>query len=346
MLFICKKRVSNYGVSYGLLNSATFVTEMLNHKGIDAKIVVVDDNNDIDREVYQYKPTHVIVEALWVIPEKFEILKALHPNVKWIVRIHSKTAFLAGESIAIDWIKKYLDYNVEVSFNNEGTCKTFNHIFKRNFIYLPNVYPICDENEYKNYPSSDYIHIGCFGALRLLKNQLQQAQAAILFARRIKKTLIFHINASDIEDAQSSILKNIEALFLHTGNILIKHKWMKHDEFVTLIRQMDIGLQVSLSESFNIVSADFISNSIPIVVSENIDWLPKQFQAELNVESIVERLEYVWNWRYNPSLIKFAERCLNRYSEKSSNVWIEYFYNDIKLSWWQKLIKIIKNLFR
>ena len=93
VLFILKKRKSSHAnysvVSSGLLNSATFVSSMLNKNGIESHLVEVIDNNCIDREVTKYRPTHVIIEALWVVPSKFEVLTRLHPNVQWIIRLHS-----------------------------------------------------------------------------------------------------------------------------------------------------------------------------------------------------------------------------------------------------------------
>ena len=38
-------------------------------------------------------------------------------------------------------------------------------------------------------------------------------------------------------------------------------------------------MQVSLSETFNFVTADFVISGIPIVVSPEIDWMPSPFQA-------------------------------------------------------------------
>jgi hypothetical protein len=82
VLFICKQRPASYGASYGLLNSCRFLCNALHKMGVEAKLVEVLDNNSIDREVSQYKPTHVFIEALWVVPEKFDVLIPLHPHVK------------------------------------------------------------------------------------------------------------------------------------------------------------------------------------------------------------------------------------------------------------------------
>ena len=83
VLFILKRKEDysqedyskSQGLATGLLNSPTFVNDMLIDEGVESKLVVVIDNNDIDREVTSYKPTHVIIEALWVVPEKFDILQ-------------------------------------------------------------------------------------------------------------------------------------------------------------------------------------------------------------------------------------------------------------------------------
>ena len=74
ILFICKRRNDKYGVSFGLINSCMFVCNALSKYNIESKTITVTDNNDIDREVSVYKPTHVFIEALWVVPEKFHIL--------------------------------------------------------------------------------------------------------------------------------------------------------------------------------------------------------------------------------------------------------------------------------
>ena len=126
VLFILKKRQTSHtgyaSVSSGLLNSAKFVSDMLNKNGIESHLVEVNDNNCIDREVTKFKPTHVIIEALWVVPQKFEVLTKLHPNVQWIIRLHSDISFLANEGIAIEWIYEYLKYpNVKVSANDLET---------------------------------------------------------------------------------------------------------------------------------------------------------------------------------------------------------------------------------
>ena len=94
VLFILKKRQSSHtgydSVSSGLLNSARFVSDMLNKNGIESNLVEVQDNNCIDREVSKYRPTHVIIEALWVVPSKFETCTRFGEKWRSFLRISFK----------------------------------------------------------------------------------------------------------------------------------------------------------------------------------------------------------------------------------------------------------------
>jgi hypothetical protein len=332
VLFILKKRQSSHtgyaSVSSGLLNSARFVSDMLNKNGIESNLVEVQDNNCIDREVSKYRPTHVVIEALWVVPSKFEVLTKLHPNVQWIIRLHSDISFLANEGIAIEWIYEYLKYdNVKISANDWETNFNFELLTNKEFVYLPNYYPVGFLNI--NHPKPFFrkvLNVGCFGAVRPLKNQLIQAVAAIDFADTYKKKLRFHINTQRIEGRGEPVLKNLRELFKNNPrHELIEHGWLSHNEFIDLVQRMDIGLQVSFSETFNIVSADFVNNNIPVVTSNEVDWVNPVFYANPSkVESIVSKMK-----RALFSSV-FKLNFLNKislwyYSFKSEKIWTKYF---------------------
>ena len=62
----------------------------------------------------------MVYGPLYWLVSKFEVLQKLHPNVKWIVRLHSEIPFIANEGIAMDWIYEYQKYdNVFVSLNSK-----------------------------------------------------------------------------------------------------------------------------------------------------------------------------------------------------------------------------------
>lgn len=294
VLFICKLRGGSYGIPYGLFNSASFVAEALKKRGIETKVVDVVDANSIDREVSQYKPTHVVIEALWVTPDKFRVLLKLHKKPKWVVRVHSKAPFLAMEGIAIEWLTEYKKIadefnNFKVSANNFDFNNELIDVLRLDAVYLPNIY--APKYQFKPSKCKETFDIGCFGSIRPLKNQFIQAIAAIDYANLYGKKLQFHMNASRVEQRGESILRNIRALFKDSGHILVEHQWLSHADFIKLVRTMDLGMQVSFTESFNIVTADFVSQDVPVVVSPDIDWMPLLYKANSNSsESMVRAL--------------------------------------------------------
>lgn len=334
ILFVLKRRISSCTglctISSGLLNSATFVADMLdNSPGISTKLVEVADMNGIDKEVTLYRPNIVIIEAVWVAPGNFQALQKLHPTVKWVVRIHNEIPFLANEENTIDWIFKYVTYdNVFISCNSSVANKDFNGLsLRKKSILLPNYYPVSffrkSKIHRKNTSNTTLLNIGCFGAIRPLKNQLYQAMAAIQYADVKNKHLRFHINGTRIENvgAESS-LKNIRALFNNTPTAeLVEHEWLTHNNFLSLVATMDLGMQVSYSETFNVVTADLVNFSIPVVVSPEIDWVADRCQADPNsLTDIMSKIDYALNHDY----LKVANKTsLWWYSKRSQMAWIK-----------------------
>lgn len=300
VLFIIKERLA-YGTktkAYGLVNSCIFVAEHLKKYGIQADVVEVVDNNSIDRVVTQYKPTHVFVEAVWVVPSKFRELARLHPKVSWNVRIHSMVPFLTAEGMAFEWINQYLELqkdgiDISMSVNNRKMQDDMNSIYNGAFDYTPNIYhPEITGNATETfiYPRNGIMHIGCFGALRVLKNHTQQAIWAMEFAERKRKKLYFHINISEHEQREAGpILRNIRAIFANTDHVLVEHLWYNHRDFLELVKKMDFGMQVSFTETFNVVAADFVYCEVPIVVSEQIKFVIPECRANAGDKSDVFR---------------------------------------------------------
>jgi hypothetical protein len=313
-LFVLKYRDSDYGQPYcyssswgdsdtkkplssGLFNSARMVVEMLEAQGVPVKLVHVQDNSTIHRELVNFKADVVIIEAFWVVPEKFDELFSVCPDVKFVIRNHSETPFLANEGIAFDWILKYVTKpNVIMSANAprmyEETLHLVQHAHpewtpeqvRAKVAYLPNYYPTENATSTPgpdNCFDTDYLNIGCFGAIRPLKNHMLQAIASLKLAARLGKKLRFHINGGRIEMQGDQILKNLRNLFKHyPQHELVEHPWMPHEAFRALIRTMDVVTQVSFSETFNIVAADAVSQGVPTVTSPEVPWGSRLFEAD------------------------------------------------------------------
>lgn len=345
VLFILKRREdftakkhSHIGLSTGLFNSASFVNIMLNQLGVESNLEVAIDNNDIDRLVTQYKPDYVIIEALWVVPSKFAILQRLHPKVQWIIRLHSELPFMAGEGMAMDWLGDYSEFKpITIAANAPrmlSDIKTYlrykngwsNSELADKVVYLPNFYP--QRYVLKDFDrEKDTVDIGCFGAVRLLKNHLVQAFAAIQFAEDLGKKLRFHINAGRIEMQGEPVLNNLKGTFQHltkADHQLINHQWTPRDEFLKLCATMDIGMQCNFSETFNIVGADLISQGVPLVGCSEIPWAMPGFYADPNsVVDITKKLHLAYK---HPCMnVILNQLSLTAYTNRVEAIWTKYF---------------------
>jgi hypothetical protein len=334
LLFICKKRPSHYGASYGLYNSCRFLVNALKHIGIEAKFVEVIDNNYINAEVASYKPTHVFIEALWVVPSKFNVLIPLYPKIQWYVRLHSNTPFLANEGMAIEWIKEYSELHkvypqFHIASNSRRMIEDLKQALGIKCLYAPNIY--CPDPEDKpaptSHPESNIFKAGCFGAIRPLKNHLIQAKAAMAFANELGKTLEFHINHTPVETQGESVYRNLLALFKGSKHKLIEHDWYFHPEFLKLVQSMDMGLQVSLSETFNIVAADFAYLNVPVIGSPEIEWMNSMYQAKpTNLDNILAHMWLAWIGR-KINLQRVNEWGLRGYNESSLEAWEKLIFS-------------------
>ena len=171
--------------------------------------------------------------------------------------------------------------------------------------------------------SNNTINISCFGAIRPLKNHLSQALAAIQFADQQGWHLRFHINATRQEQQGQNILKNLRGVF---GSLqshqLIEHPWMDHEVFMKVLREeIDLGLQVSYTETYNIVAADHIAAGVPIVTSSEVRFVLPVFHADPNsVPSMVRRLTWAWHLR-RCGITKVNRWLLNRSNQQSQQAW-------------------------
>jgi len=334
VLFLVKNRSlygSPYSPPFGLLYSAKFVAQMLKDNGFQSRVVRATDGNDIDKIVTEYDPDVVVIEALWVTPAKIRELLDLkrHEHRKWVVRPHSKPSFLSLEGMAMEWLCEMTSIslsncNFKIAVNNEQAEKELDAVFTGDIKFLPNFY-ISSGLEVDTQRDRREVHIGCFGALRPLKNTLEQAFAAIIYANETGRALRFYVNATRVEQHAEPVLKNLRALFSKARkHKLIELPWSAHSDFLRVVSRMNIGLQVSFSESFNIVSADFASIGVPIVVSSEVSWMPEDFMAEptdafdiVRKMGHVEKMQKFW-------LRRKMKKALEKYNDKSEKLWLKF----------------------
>jgi hypothetical protein len=207
------------------------------------------------------------------------------------------------EGIASDWIAAYAVLqgsvnNLWLSANSYETNDLMNDVFACRSLMLPNTYIKPDKPSKLPtkflFCSRKKMHIACFGAIRPLKNHYAQGAAAIMYGNKHGIKIDFHVNKGREEQGGDRVTKNLRSMFQAShGHNLIEHSWYPHDELVyDILPQMDIGMQVSLTETFNIVAADMVSAGVPTVGSSDIYWMSSLLHADPNnLDDMVKKIE-------------------------------------------------------
>ena len=165
--------------------------------------------------------------------------------------------------------------------------------FIENSIYFPHTLNLKKFNAYFK-PKPDYSHdvfnIDLFVALRSGKNILAQISAVKLstYSDKIK----LHINFK-----HPYINRIIDYWSVET----VRHGWLKWEEYLNLISNMHLSLQVTHTESFNYAVAERMAMGVPPLVSYNIynvckdDFLKKYLCVEaVDSPSVIKsKLDYL-----------------------------------------------------
>ena len=98
--------------------------------------------------------------------------------------------------------------------------------------------------------------------------------------------------------------------------------WCGWPEFRKTVADMDLLIHPSYTETFNMVSADGISQGIPVVGSEAISWLPKHWKADSDDALQIAEV----GLRLLQSGAHAGVKALEKHNEKSFESW-KHFLN-------------------
>lgn len=307
----------------GLGNAAYNTTKTLNALGINAEVWPVKDENYLIELLKQDNNlTHVIISAPWVSTFTLAELSCEYPHIQFIVLSHSNVGFLFADRNGIKKLREELILQKHLhNFYVAGNCKKFcdwaQIAWNEPMLYLPNLYYVNDMKlENKSWDRSSSLKIGMFGATRVLKNCMTAAAAAL----KISKILDVHTELwfNNGRTEGNFNMGSVEQLVGNIDGFSIHYKpWSHVDEFRKFIGTMNLNLQPSYTESFNQVCADSIYESVPVVVSDAINWAPKK---------------WIGNADDANHLAKIGVRLINtRYAAKDGQVHLrKYVKNGIK----------------
>lgn len=281
--------------------------------GISSMKVAIDSYRHIELSIMRFNPKNVILTAIFLCESELSKLTKSFPSTKFYVMVHSNIPFLAVQGEGMQRVVEASRLGVTLICNDERTARALSSYGS---VWLPNIYKR-DFYPAKPIVDKEKVSVVCAGSLRHMKNHLTQAIAAIKYADRYGKALEFYCNTSRSEGG-GTVLLNLKPLFNGSKHNLRSLPWQEHSDFVKSLRAFDIGLQVSLTETFNICAADYTCAGLPMVVSSEVDWASKEsfadcHDADLIVDKMIGCDKFVQSNQKN--LLEYSQRALSKWKE-------------------------------
>jgi glycosyltransferase involved in cell wall biosynthesis len=312
------------------LNVAGYATaKVLNASGIKTTVFPVRHNVDLVDAIEKYNRehkhplTHVVISAPWLSLYDLEQILKHFRTIKFAVLSHSNVGFLQADFDGVKLLREYQKLsrrhrNFRVGGNSKKFSAWLTAATSHKALLLPNLYPLPHIRPNKPYWGGT-IKVGAFGAVRPYKNFMTAAGAAIALQHFTGSKVEFHMSSG----GEEGDTRAIEQLFQDIPGVrLIKHPWTLWHDFIQLIASMDVLMQPSFTESFNMITADGISVGVPSVVSTAINWAPASWVADsdnaLSVCSVAIRL-----------LVNSESRgegydALKKHNEASLDYWFDF----------------------
>jgi hypothetical protein len=273
--------------------------------------------------------SHVVIFAPWVPTLELYGLVRAHTDVEFAVLSHSNVGFLQADPNGVKLLRDAMGLETATSnFHLAGNCQRFcdwvRHTYKSTCQFLPNLYDMSQANANHRLPwdGQSPLRIGCFGAPRVQKNFITAVAAAMEIGQHLRKDTEIWVSSGRPEGA-NSIWRAIQEMVQGVKGIkLVENKWEPWPEFRRTVAHMDLLLQPSYTESYNIVSADGVVEGVPSVVSHAIDWAPHRWKAEVDSAGDVCRVGVAL--LHDPHAVEDGRRSLETYNNNGIKEWKSY----------------------
>ena len=330
LALVYKNFAANANISHiGLGVSALNTSKVLKRHGVAVRAFAINSIVDLDAFLRANpETTHVVVSAAWLPVLDLGHLVCRYPRIEFAVNIHSNVGFLQADAHGVELLGKYVHLqkellNFRVSGNDQQFVDWLEEAYSTPALHLPNLYAL-DASTRTNKPlfSGGTLRIGAFGACRPLKNFMTAAGAAICIAKQLHVPVEFWMNGGR-PDGGGSIERAIAALIRSSRMVELKIlNWQAWPDFLDLIESLHLMIQVSYTESFNMVTADGVSKGVPSVVSKAIDWVPERWIAHsddpLDVAQVGRSLIC------DPHAIHDGVQALERHNTNGVNAWEDF----------------------
>lgn len=323
--FAANANISHIGLGVSALNTA----KVLKRHGVSVAAFAVNSIIDLDNYLRTHpETTHVVIAAAWLPVLDLGKLVIRYPGVEFAVNIHSNVGFLQADSNGVDLLGAYIHLQKELlNFRISGNCEQFvdwlTAAYSVESLLLPNLYNL-DSTCRMARPlyNGGTLRVGMFGACRPLKNFLTATAAAIAISKELRVPVELWMNGGR-PDGGGSIERAIRNLIGHHHSVTLHIlNWAAWPNFLDILGSLHLMIQVSYTESFNMVTADGIAKGVPSVVSDAIDWVPTRWIAKSDDALDVARCGR--SLIFDPCAISDAIASLEKHNQHGFYEWTEF----------------------
>jgi len=292
--FAAIANISHIGLGVAALNTA----KTLKANGRNAEVWPIISSGDLQaRLLARSDISHVVVSAPWIPVSEWASLLRNFPTIEFAVNCHSNVGFLQADPRGMELVQQYVDLeqaslNFKMSANSGKGADWIRDMYACPCICLPNLYWL-DGSERVDTPlwNGGVLNIGAFGAQRPLKNLMSAAGAAGLIAANLSAQTQLWISSGRAEGGGDGVVRSVRAMMSRSSHLSLREQpWQSWPEFRDTVRKMHLLINVSYTESFNMVTADGIAEGVPSVVSPAIDWVPMYWQAPADHVGYIARV--------------------------------------------------------
>lgn len=274
--------------------------------------------------------THVVVAALWMGTSEFAALAMRHPEVHFSVVSHSNIGFLQADPNAVRLLRDALDlsvgqHNISVGGNCRRFVDAFSAMYGRPLIWLPNLYDVSSirpVGQRQPWHHGSSLRIGVFGATRVLKNMVTAVAASMELGAELRTDVEIHMNVGRNENGGTTrnAIDQLVARLPHTR--LVEVGWQSWPEFRSHVARMHLLVSPSYTESFCMCAADGIAEGVASVVSDAIDWVPRDWVAPADDVSQIARTAR--RLLHDHHAVNDGQEALHEYVRHGLRAWRHY----------------------
>lgn len=264
--------IKDIGYETGVVVSVRHLAAILQEDNIDFEIYRYKDDEDLLKGVTNCNSKCINLQVPSFSDETMDKIQATGKNI--VLSIHSTMCNLQVEGDAltriVNWSKNH-NRNFRITCPSQSETDGFNAFSNIEFLYLPNTFsykvnPIQIEKKIsQKCDDMNPIKISLFCAYRPFKNMITQVAAVAMLAKKYP----IELHMFD-ERKEHPLFKNIVNMAQQSGLKLVLHGKLSNFECFQSMKEMHLGLQISLSETFSYVAFEHMVQGVPVVGSHSI----------------------------------------------------------------------------